>query len=869
MKKSESVTPLMRQYNEVKGKYPGCLVLFRVGDFYEMFNEDAITASRILGIILTKRANGSASHMDLAGFPYHSLDTYLPKLVRAGQRVAICEQLEDPKQTKKLVKRGVTELVSPGVTYNENVLEQKKNNYLGAVFIGKQKAGVSFLDISTGEFFASEGDIPVIEKLLQSFKPSEVILPKSQQSQFEMAFGNKFYLYPLDDWQFGNEFGKEKLLQHFQTITLKGFGIQDQDLAVVAAGATIQYLQSNHHTRLSHIQKISRIEEEQYLWLDRFTIRNLELIQSSSPDGVPLLQVIDKTTTPMGGRLLRRWLLFPLTNITLINQRLDVVNYLINEQDFATKIREQLHQVGDLERLVSKVAALRINPRELSQLKQSLQALHPIKALCAAATEVELRKIAEQINECKILVEKIEKELMPEPPVLLSKGGIIANGVDPELDDYRRVMHAGKDFILKIQQDEILRTGIGSLKVAFNSVFGYYIEVTNVHKDKVPADWIRKQTLTNAERYITQELKEYEEKVLGAEEKVLAIEQRLYSNLVSELLEYIQPIQQNASAAARLDCLLGFSVLAKANNYCRPNINDSSIINLDKSRHPVIEKQLPIGENYIPNDITLNKDNHQIIILTGPNMSGKSALLRQVALAVLMAHMGCYVAAENASIGLVDKVFTRVGASDNLSQGESTFMVEMLETASILNNLSSRSLILLDEIGRGTSTYDGVSLAWAITEFLAEAETKPRTIFATHYHELNELEERYSNIKNYHIKVHETGHTILFLRKLVAGGSEHSFGIHVARLAGIPKKITERSNEILLRLESDRSNLNPTDTLKKIPQTFQLSMFGSSDERLRRILELMEGVEINSLTPIEALMKLNELKRIAEDSVNV
>lgn len=863
MNKKAEETPLMQQYNQIKAKYPGCLVLFRIGDFYETFNEDAVAASKILGIILTKRANGSASHMDLAGFPYHSLDSYLPKLIRAGQRVAICEQLEDPKLTKKIVKRGVTELITPGVTFNDHVLQHNTNNYLASVVCNQDIFGLALLDISTGEFLGAEGGKDVIEKLLQGFKPAEVIVAKKSLTSFENNFGTDFYLYGVEDWVYSYDYTFEKLTNHFGTVNLKGFGIDSYQQAIIAAGAALQYLENNHHSNISHISKISRIEEDQYVWLDRFTIRNLELLQTPDSNGTALIQILDKTTTPMGGRMLKRWMMLPLKNKIQIDERLDAVTYAVKTPQFLDKVEDALKQIGDLERLISKGALLRINPRELSQLKRSLKFMAPIKQICSESNDFAFQKIGEQLNECKLIHQKIESTLFDDAPMLISKGGIIRPGINSTLDDLREVLNNGKEFILKLQQEEILKTGITSLKIAYNSVFGYYIEVTNAHKSRVPENWIRKQTLTNAERYITEELKIYEEKVLGAEEKILALEQQLYTALVAGLAEYIVPIQQNATILARLDCLLSFAKIAKENHYVRPEISEDFILDLKQLRHPVIEMRLPAGERYIPNDVMLNNEDQQIIILTGPNMSGKSAVLRQTALAALMAQMGCFVAASEAKIGLVDKIFTRVGASDNLSFGESTFMVEMMETASIINNLSSRSLILLDEIGRGTSTYDGVSLAWSITEFLAKHPYHPRTIFATHYHELNELEADFESIKNYHVKVKETSNKVLFLRVLVRGGSEHSFGIHVAKMAGMPKTILDRSQEILQHLESQRAEISGKEFLKKLPKTmYQLNMFDSASPELTKLKETLQKLEINTLSPIEALLKLQELKQI-------
>jgi DNA mismatch repair protein MutS len=860
-KDAGSETPLMKQYFEIKAKYPGALLLFRVGDFYETFGEDAVITAQILGIVLTKRANGSASHVELAGFPHHALDTYLPKLVRAGQRVAICDQLEDPKPTKKIVKRGVTELITPGVNYNDKILDYKTNNYLACVALDNEKTGVAFLDISTGEFMATEGHIEYIDKLLQSLKPSEVLVCKKKQKEFLSAFGDKFYHYALDEWIFQYQFAYEKLLQHFNTQNLKGYGLQEYSNAIIAAGVCLHYLTETHHNQVAHIQQISRIDEEKYVWLDKFTIRNLELLQPSHENGKALIHVIDKSVTPMGARLLKRWLVLPLKDITLINERLNAVEHAKNKPQLRKQIIDLLKQVGDLERLVSKLAMQRINPRELQQLNRSIKLIEPIKQLLSVEPTDEFKKLADQLNACSWVIQKIDNELMPEPPIAANKGNVIKNGVHAELDELREIAYGGKDHLLQIQQREQAATGIPSLKVSYNNIFGYYIEVTNVHKDKVPASWIRKQTLTNAERYITDELKHYEDKILGAEEKITAIEESLYQQLVVALSDYVAPIQINAQVIAKIDCLFAFAELADAKNYCKPTLNDTKILDLKEVRHPVIEQQLPVGEKYIANDIYLDSETQQVIILTGPNMSGKSAILRQTALCVLLAQMGCFVPAASAQIGLVDKIFTRVGASDNLSAGESTFMVEMTETASILNNLSARSLILLDEIGRGTSTYDGISLAWAITEFLNQHPYKPKTLFATHYHELNELAQPQNGIRNFHVNVKEQDNKVIFLRKLKEGGSEHSFGIHVAKMAGMPKTILTRAAQILKELESQRAATQKSNYPAKIKATpMQLSMFQLNDPVLQQIREKLNKLELNSMSPIEALLKLNELK---------
>ncbi len=855
-----SETPLMKQYLNIKTKYPGAILLFRVGDFYETFGEDAIKVSKILGIVLTKRANGSATHIELAGFPHHSLDNYLPKLVRAGQRVAICDQLEDPKLTKHIVKRGVTELITPGVSYNDKVLDYRSNNYLAAVFLDNATGGISFLDISTGEFMATEGPINYLDKLLQSFKPSEVLVSKKQLNIFKQHFGDKFYTYPLDEWIFQHQFAYDKLLNHFNTQTLKGFGIQDMPLAVTSAGVCMHYLSETHHNQVSHIQAISRINEEKYVWLDRFTIRNLELLQSGNENGVSLIQVIDCTVTPMGARLLKRWLVMPLKDLVLINERLTIVEQAKQSTAFRKSMIDELKQVGDLERLISKLAMRRIGPRELQQLNRSLKMIEPIQILLKQSNNDALQKLSDQLNPCHWVCEKLDKELTLDPPITANRGNVIREGVDTGLDELRKIAFGGKDYLLELQKKEQERTGIPSLKIAYNNVFGYYLEVTHVHKDKVPADWLRKQTLTNAERYITEELKHYEDQILGAEEKIGVIEERLYNELVTALADYVNPIQINAQVIGKIDCLFSFAQLAEINHYCKPELNEGVELILKDARHPVIEKQLPPGEPYIPNDIFLDRETQQIIILTGPNMSGKSAVLRQTALCVLMAQMGCFVPASYASIALVDKIFTRVGASDNLSSGESTFMVEMTETASILNNLSPNSLILLDEIGRGTSTYDGISLAWAISEYLNKHPYKPKTLFATHYHELNELEHPGNGIRNYHVNVKEQDKKVIFLRKLKEGGSEHSFGIHVARMAGIPKTILTRSDELLKELEKGRENMAVEPGSKVRLNPIQLSMFQLDDPLMQTIREQLEHLDLNTLSPIEALLKLNEIK---------
>lgn len=878
--KSTVETPLMKQYYAIKAKYPDALLLFRVGDFYETFSDDAIKASGILGIVLTRRANGAATFIELAGFPHHSLDTYLPKLVRAGQRVAICDQLEDPKLTKTIVKRGVTELVTPGVSYNDKVLDHKSNNFLASVVFSEKAAGVSFLDVSTGEFLLAQGSIEYIDKLLQSFSPSEVLFQKSKRKQFTENFGEKFYSYGLDDWAFTHEFGSESLLKHFSTRSLKGFGIEELETGIIAAGVALYYLAETQHDKVKHISTISRIEEEKYVWLDKFTIRNLELFGSYNENAKTLIHVIDQTVSPMGSRMLKRWIALPLKDKAPIDDRLSCVNYFLSNESVKKEIITHIESIGDLERIVSKVATARISPKEVAQLKRSLTTIIPIKKLLDDTAIPSLRKIAEQLNPCQTAINRIEKELQAAPPFLVHKGNVIASGVNAELDELRKIAYSGKDYLLQIQQREAERTGIPSLKIAFNNVFGYYLEVTNTHKDKVPPEWMRKQTLANAERYITEELKQYEEKILGAEEKILALEARLFTDLVIALSDYIAPVQLNASLIARIDCLISFAVIALKNNYVRPHIDNTKVIDIKNGRHPVIETQLAIGEEYISNDVYLDNDSQQIIIITGPNMSGKSALLRQTALIVLMAQMGSFVPAKHANIGLVDKIFTRVGASDNISSGESTFMVEMNETASILNNVSDRSLILLDEIGRGTSTYDGISIAWAIVEFLHNhPNAKGKTLFATHYHELNELEGFLPRVKNFNVSVKELGNKVLFMRKLVRGGSAHSFGIHVARMAGMPKHVVIRADELLKKLEA-RSKKEEVGSTKletsnnksvehKVQSSepsaagdMQLSFFQLNDPVLSQIKDEIVNTDINTLTPVEALMKLNEIKKL-------
>lgn len=855
----------MKQYASIKAKHPDAILLFRVGDFYETFSDDAIKTSEILGITLTRRANGSASYVELAGFPYHAIDTYLPKLVRAGQRVAICEQLEDPKLTKNIVKRGITELVTPGVSFNDNVLNHKENNFLACIHLEKKIAGIAFLDISTGEFYAAEGSFEYIDKMLNSFKPKEILFDKGKKQLFEQLFGNKFYTYFLDDWVFNEDAANDRLLTYFETSSLKGFGIQNMKYGIIAAGAILYYLDITQHENAKNITHISRIEEEKYVWLDKFTIRNLELFTSINEGGKTLIDVIDKTESPMGSRMLKRWLALPLKNIEPIKDRLNIVDYFINNKEVNTEIKTKIKHIGDLERIITKVAVSRITPREVLQLKNALKAIEPIKELCASSNEKTLQKIAEQLNPCKTISEKIEKEINIDPPNAVNKGGVIADGVSSELDELRKIAFSGKDYLIKLQEKEIIRTGIPSLKISFNNVFGYYIEVRNTHKDKVPPEWIRKQTLVSAERYITEELKEYESKILGAEEKIIILETKLFNNLILSLTDYISIIQLNASLIAKIDCLISFSTIAVENNYVKPEINDSIIIDIKQGRHPVIEKQLPIDEDYIPNDIYLDNETQQIIMITGPNMAGKSALLRQTALIVLMAQIGSFVSAQSAKIGYVDKIFTRVGASDNISLGESTFMVEMNEAASILNNISPRSLIFFDELGRGTSTYDGISIAWAIVENIHEKHSA-KTLFATHYHELNEMEKSFSRVKNYNVSVKEINNKIIFLRKLVRGGSEHSFGIHVARMAGMPISVVNRANEILKQLEETRPkeiNKEPVSKLAQNREGYQMSFFQLDDPVLKQIRDEIANLDINNLTPVQALNKLNEIKKIA------
>ncbi|MFN8240311.1 MAG: DNA mismatch repair protein MutS [Bacteroidales bacterium] len=858
-------TPLMKQYYAVKSKHPDAILLFRVGDFYETFGEDAIRASEILGITLTRRANGSASFVELAGFPYHALDTYLPKLVRAGQRVAICEQLEDPKLTKKIVKRGITELVTPGVSFNENVLNHKENNFLAAVHIDRKMAGVAFLDISTGEFLVSEGTFEYIDQLLSNFQPKEVLYEKRKTDSFLENFGSRYYTFKLDDWIFTTESANDRLLRQFETSSLKGFGISGLGFGIIAAGAVLYYLDITQHDQLSHITNIARIEEDRYVWLDKFTIRNLELFYSPYEGARTLADVIDRTTSPMGGRMLKRWISLPLKDIQPINDRLDMVSHFVNDEVSRDNMIGYLRLIGDLERLISKVAVSRINPREVVQLKKALQALVPLREACIGSGCAPLAMLGEQINPCSSVAASIEKTLTADPPIMVNRGNVIASGVDPMLDELRTILYSGKDYLVDLQNRESQRTGITSLKVGFNNVFGYYIEVRNTHKDKVPQDWIRKQTLVNAERYITEELKEYESKILGAEEKILDLESRLFNDLVLSLVEYIPAIQLDSALAGKLDCLLSFAVVSKENSYVRPVLDDSRRIDIREGRHPVIEKQLPPGESYIPNDIFLDTEEQQVIILTGPNMSGKSALLRQTALIVLMAQTGCFVPAMEAHIGLVDKIFTRVGASDNISLGESTFMVEMNETASILNNLSDRSLVLLDEIGRGTSTYDGISIAWAMVEYLHENKFRAKTLFATHYHELNEMETSFPRVRNYNVSIKELNNKVIFLRKLKRGGSEHSFGIHVARMAGMPRSVVSRADEILKELEQGHEKkelAKPVSGLAEHREGFQLSIFQLDDPVLKQIRDEIIEIDINNLTPVEALNKLYNIKKL-------
>ena len=863
------LTPMMKQFLDLKAKHPDAVMLFRCGDFYETYSTDAVVASEILGITLTKRANGKGKTIEMAGFPHHALDTYLPKLIRAGKRVAICDQLEDPKLTKKLVKRGITELVTPGVSINDNVLNYRENNFLAAVHFGKGACGVAFLDISTGEFLTAEGPFDYVDKLLNNFAPKEVLFERGKRLMFEGNFGSKFFTFELDDWVFTETSAREKLLKHFEVKNLKGFGVEHLKNGIIASGAILQYLIMTQHTQIGHVTSLARIEENKYVRLDKFTVRSLELMGSMNDGGSSLLNVIDKTISPMGARLLKRWLVFPLKDVQPINERLNVVEYFFRQPDFKELIEEQLHLIGDLERIISIVAVGRVSPREVVALKVALQAIEPIKAACMDADNASLNHIGEQLNICQSIRDRIDREIDNDPPLLINKGGVIKSGVSAELDELRRIAYSGKDYLLQIQQRESELTEIPSLKIGYNNVFGYYIEVRNTHKDKVPAEWIRKQTLANAERYITQELKEYEEKILGAEDKILVLETQLYAELVQSLSEFIPAIQINANQIARLDCLLSFATAARENNYIRPVIADDDVLEIHQGRHPVIEKQLPIGEKYIANDVMLDSQTQQIIIITGPNMAGKSALLRQTALITLLAQIGSFVPAESAHIGLVDKIFTRVGASDNISVGESTFMVEMNEAADILNNLSPRSLVLFDELGRGTSTYDGISIAWAIVEHIHEhPKAKARTLFATHYHELNEMEKSFKRIKNYNVSVKEIDNKVIFLRKLERGGSEHSFGIHVAKMAGMPKSIVKRANDILKQLETDnRQQGISSKPMVEVGETrggMQLSFFQLDDPVLCQIRDEILNLDVNNLTPLEALNKLNDIKRIVK-----
>lgn len=860
-------TPLMKQYFDIKAKHPDAILLFRVGDFYEMYGEDAVVGAEILGIVQTKRANGVAQHVEMAGFPHHALDSYLPKLVRAGKRVAICDQLEDPKMTKKLVKRGITELVTPGVSINDNILNHKENNFLASIHFVKDHCGVAFLDISTGEFLTAEGSVDYMDKLINNFSPKEVLIERGNKKRFEEAFGPRYFVFELDDWIFTTNAAEDRLLKHFETKNLKGFGVQHLKLGIIASGAILYYLDQTQHTHIQHITALSRIEEERFVRLDKFTVRSLELVDAMNEGGTSLLQVIDKTISPMGSRMLRRWMLFPLKDLKPIQERQDVVDHLFRHPELKELLETQLEQIGDLERIISKVAVGRVSPREVVQLKVALTALEPIKQACMTSEEPSLQRIGEQLNICALIRDRIAKEIQPDPPSLVNKGGIISTGVNAELDELRTIAYSGKDYLLKVQQRESEETGIPSLKIGFNNVFGYYIEVRNAHKDKVPASWIRKQTLVNAERYITEELKEYEEKILGAEERILSLETRLFNDLVLALSEYIPPIQIDANQIGRLDCLLSFAKVAESNRYIRPVVDESDVIDIKGGRHAVIEKQLPPGEPYIANDVYLDNERQQIIMITGPNMAGKSALLRQTALITLLAQIGCFVPAESARIGLVDKVFTRVGASDNISVGESTFMVEMNEAADILNNMTARSLVLFDELGRGTSTYDGISIAWAIVEYIHEhPNAKAKTLFATHYHELNEMERSFPRIKNFNVSVKEVGNKVIFLRKLVPGGSEHSFGIHVAKMAGMPKSIVSRANEILKQLEKEnRQEGISGKSVKAVTapaEGYQLSFFQLDDPVLSQVRDEIRDLDVNNLTPIEALNKLNDIKRI-------
>ncbi len=861
-------TPLMKQYYAFKAKYPEAMLLFRVGDFYETYGEDAIKSAEILGIVLTRRSNGAAAGAEMAGFPHHALDTYLPKLVRAGLKVAVCEQLEDPKMAKGIVKRGVVELVTPGVTYNDNVLQQKENNFLASVHLEKNESGIAFLDVSTGEFYLTQGNNEYIDKLLQSFNPSEVLCQRNKRRDFIETFGDKYFLTVFDDWVFTDDYANDILTRHFNTTSLKGFGVDDFPKGVVAAGAAIHYLHETQHDKIDYITSLSRIDEGQFVWLDKFTIRNLELLNTPNPNAKTLIDVVDKTVSPMGSRLLRRWISLPLKNKEQIQARYEVVDYFFKNRDVIAKYQDAIRQVGDLERLISKVSLARVNPRELLQVANALEQIKIIRELCKESDNASVKAFAEQLNPCESICKRIKKEIRPDAPAMTSKGNFIAEGVDAELDDLRNLSRSGKDYLINIQRREMEATGISSLKVGFNNVFGYYLEVTNTHKDKVPAEWIRKQTLTNAERYITEELKEYEQKILGAEEKIQVIEERVYAELIAATAEFVAPIQLDAALVAKIDCLVNFGYIALNNNYVMPTIDDSYVIDIKEGRHPVIEQMMPVGEEYISNDVYLDREKQQIIIITGPNMSGKSALLRQTALIVLLAQIGSFVPASEARIGIVDKIFTRVGASDNISSGESTFMVEMNETASILNNVSNRSLILLDEIGRGTSTYDGISIAWAITEYLHEHPTmRAKVMFATHYHELNEMEASFKRIKNYHVTVKEVGNKVVFLRKLKRGGSAHSFGIHVAAMAGMPRKVIDRADALLSMLEKSHSHDNLDEAVKESKQVdnMQLSFIQLDDPLLLQIKDDILNINIDTLTPVEALMKLNEIKKMLKN----
>jgi DNA mismatch repair protein MutS len=862
--KNHTETPLMKQYYRIKGEHPDALLLFRVGDFYETFGEDAIKAAHILGITLTKRANGQASHIELAGFPYHSLEVYLPRLINAGQRVAICEQLEDPKKTKTIVQRGITELVTPGTSLNDKVLQQDKNNFLAALHLGEERGGIALLDLSTGEFLTAEGDIGYLNKIVQSFNPSEVLYAKSKSSFFEEKFSDKYYSFTLDEWLFSYDYAYNKLLQHFKTINLKGFGIEENLDSIIASGVILHYLEENKHHRLAHINRISRIDSDRYVWLDRFSIRNLELLESTHPEGKTLFEILNHTKSPLGARLLRKWIALPLREKTAIEERQEVTTYFYNNPEEAEEIQGQLSHIGDLERLITRISLQRTNPRELLHLHRALACVGEIKRICILSDNNTLRQLADKLNPCASIQQRIGETIHEDPPLQLHKGNAIKKGVSPELDEWRMLSHSGKDYLLKIQKEETERTGISSLKIGYNNVFGYYLEVTHTHKDKVPAEWVRKQTLVNAERYITDELKNYEEKILQAEERIQELEKAIFDKLLYEIADFTVTIQQNANLLARLDCLLSFAQAARQNRYVKPEINNTLILDIKEGRHPVIEKNLPLGEEYIPNDIYLDNDTQQIIILTGPNMSGKSAILRQTALIVLLAQIGAYVPATTANIGLVDKIFTRVGASDNLSIGESTFMVEMTEAANILNNLSERSLIVLDEIGRGTSTYDGISIAWAITEYIHSHSSRPKTLFATHYHELNEVSASHPRVANFHVSVKEMQDKIIFLRKLIPGGSEHSFGIHVAQLAGVPSGVVSRATQILAELEAQRAGSENGHTKVHIEPQLQLSMFQFDDTIASRVKEELQKVDINTITPVEALMKLNQLKSLVK-----